>query len=561
MALVCVNCEIQQIAMEYSIKGREKKVKKVFYAVLLKFILFRLYTPLISKQTKERKLKKLHEITASKISNTFMDLEGLFLKLAQQISTLSNLLPEPYIKEFEKAQNHSKSRPAHQIKQQIESELGIKTSQIFSSFEEQPIGTASIGQVHKAQLQNGDLVAVKTQHLRIDEIAELDLQLIKKHIKIIKYFIKIPGFDEMFQEIVKMIHEELDYEHEAKQIQKIANNFKGDDRIKIPKVYEQYSTKKVLVMEYVEGEKITNHTFAQQNTLDQSQLAKNILHLFSKSIFIHGIYHADPHPGNLLVNKSGQIILIDFGAIGTLSKNMKEGLIILMQASILKDENLMISGFKKMGFISSTPGIHKISKKIIRLVNNYLVNELKIENLNLNEIDIEQINFSKIFGLIKELNLKEIEEVIKIPKDWVLLNRTIALTIATVGEIAPKVDVYQEVKPNLLKMAIQKENMGMLFKTTLQQQLLRIIALPRKIELFIEQAEAGELEVTQKNRKTEIKIVYALIQQILFAVAALYCYNIYLKSQDKAMFYISIIGSVLFLKSFITAIVLKRKIR
>ena len=94
--------------MEYSIKGREKKVKKAFYAVLLKFLLFRLYTPLISKQTKERKLKKLHEITASKISNTFMDLEGLFLKLAQQISTLSNLLPEPYIKEFEKAHSDQK---------------------------------------------------------------------------------------------------------------------------------------------------------------------------------------------------------------------------------------------------------------------------------------------------------------------------------------------------------------------------------------------------------------------------------------------------------------------
>ena len=547
--------------MEYSIKGREKKVKKVFYKVLIQFLLFKLYAPLLSKKSKEQKLNKLHKTTALKIGDTFMELEGLFLKLAQQISTLSNLLPEPYIKAFEEAQNHSKARPANQIKQQIETELGAPINQLFSSFDDHPIGTASIGQVHKAQLVNGDTVAVKTQHLRIDEIAELDLQLIKKLIKIVTYFIKIPGFDEMFQEVVKMIHEELNYKHEADQIDTIAQNFTGDDRIKIPKVYREYSTKKVLTMEFVEGEKITNHQFAKQHNLNQNQLAKNILHLFSKSIFIDGIYHADPHPGNVLVNENGQLILIDFGAIGTLSKNMKEGIIILMQASILKDENLMIAGFKKMGFISSAPGINKICKKIIHLVNDYLVNELKIENLNLNEIDIEQINLSKIFTLIKELNLKEIEEVIKIPKDWVLLNRTIALTMGIVGEIAPTVDVYQEVKPNLLKMAVQKENMGMIFKTTLQQQLLRIISLPRKIELFIEQAEAGEIEVTQKNRKAEIKIVYALIQQIIFVVAALYCYNIYLKSQDKIMFYASIIGSILFVKAFITALVIKRKIR
>ena len=131
-----------------------------------------------------------------------MELEGLFLKLAQQISTLSNLLPEPYIKAFEEAQNHSKARPVNQIKQQIETELGAPINQLFSSFDDHPIGTASIGQVHKAQLVNGDTVAVKTQHLRIDEIAELDLQLIKKLIKIVTYFIKIPGFDEMFQEVL-----------------------------------------------------------------------------------------------------------------------------------------------------------------------------------------------------------------------------------------------------------------------------------------------------------------------------------------------------------------------
>ena len=415
--------------------------------------------------------------------------------------------------------------------------------------------------MHKGTLKSGEIVAVKVQHLNIEAIAKLDLDLIQKLFKIVQFFIKIPGFNSVFEEVKKMIQEELDYIHEAQQIEIISKNLKKDGRIVIPKVYNKLSTDKVLVMDFVEGGKITDHAFLAQNGIDAEVVVKNFLDIFSKNIFIDGVFHADPHPGNVLVNESGQIVLLDFGAVGYLGKQMKEGIIILMQAAVLKDENLMITGLKKMGFIGDTPGIHQVCKKVIRLLGDLLVNELKIESLNVNKLDMDQIDFSKVFLILKEIDLKEIEEVVKIPKDWVLLNRTIALIMGITTQLAPNLDVFKTVKPNLYKMAIQKESLEMILKTTLQQQALRLISLPRKMELFLAQAENGELEVNSKSRKIEVKLIYALAQQFLFTIMTLLCYYLYCQSANVFMLYISFTSAILFAKSFAFGIYYKRKLR
>ncbi|MFT4898648.1 MAG: ubiquinone biosynthesis protein [Flavobacteriales bacterium] len=547
--------------MEYTVVGRARKVNRLFFSVLPRFLWFKLYSPFLHQKLKEKRLLKLHQKSAVQIAEVFMQLEGLFVKFSQQVSTMSGILPEAYIKEFEKAQSHSVTRPFTQIKTRIESELKGNLTDFFSSFNETPIGTASIGQVHKGTLKSGEIVAVKVQHLNIEEIAKLDLDLILKLFRIVQVFIKIPGFNSVFEEVKKMIQEELDYVHEAQQIEIISSNLKKDDRIVIPKVYNQLSTGKVLVMDFVEGEKITDRAFLAQNGIDTEVVIKNFLDIFSKNIFIDGVYHADPHPGNVLVNESGQIVLLDFGAVGNLGKKMKEGIIILMQAAILKDENLMITGFKKMGFIGDAPGVHQVCKKIIRLIGDFLVNELKIESININQVDMDQIDFSKVFSILKKIDLKEIEEVVKIPKDWVLLNRTIALIMGITTELAPNVDVFKTVKPNLYRMAIQKESLEMILKTTLQQQALRLISLPRKMEVFLAQAENGELEVNSKSRKIEVKLIYALAQQFLFTIGAILCYYLYNQSANVFMLYLSITSAVLFIKSFVFGVYYKRKLR
>lgn len=314
-------------------------------------------------------------------------------------------------------------------------------------------------------------------------------------------------------------------------------------------------------MEFIEGNKITDRSFIRDNNLDPDTIAKNLLDIFSKTIFLDRIYHADPHPGNVLLNKDGQIVLLDFGAIGVLGDDMKEGLFVLMQAAVLKDENLMISGLKKMGFISDAIGINRVCKNIIKLLGDYLHDEIKIKKFNLNEIEINDIDISKIFDLIKKIDLTEIEDVIKIPKDWVLLNREFTLIIGVTSEISPEIDTYKVVKPNLLKMFVEKENLGIIVKTSLQQQLIRVITLPRKIELFLEDAENGTLDIKIKNRSKEVKLFYELLQQVVFIIGAGFSYYFYKSLNDICFFYMALGSLLFFFKSFIYGFVLKRKLK
>jgi len=547
--------------MKYSEKGRTRKVNKLVFKIIFRVLLFKGYAPLLPSKLKQRKLDRLDTRIATEVVATILDLEGLFLKVGQMISTFSSILPKPYVKAFENTQNHSSARPFDQIKTSIERELKVSIDTLFLEIDEVPLGTASIGQVHKGILLTGETVAIKVQHLHIGEIAELDLKLIAKVLKIVQFFIKIKGFDSVFEEIVKMVHEELDYEHEAIQMNTIASNLKEDTRVIVPSVYQKYSTKRILVMEFLEGNKITDQDFISAHNLNPDSIAKNVLDIFSKTIFLDGIYHADPHPGNVLLNRQGQIVLLDFGAIGVLGDQMKEGLFILMQAAVLKDENLMISGLKKMGFISNVPGINNICKNIIRLLGDYLQDEIKIKKFNLNEIEINDIDISKIVDLMKKIDLKEIEDVVKIPKDWVLLNRTFTLLIGVTSEIAPEIDTYKIVKPNLLKMFVEKENLGMIVKISLQQQLIRLMTLPRKIELFLEDAENGTLEIKIKNRSKEVKLFYELLQQVVFIIGAGFSYYFYKSLNDISFFYIAIGSLLFFFKSFVYGFVLKRKLK
>jgi predicted unusual protein kinase regulating ubiquinone biosynthesis (AarF/ABC1/UbiB family) len=547
--------------MEYSVKGRTRKVNKLVFKIIIRVLFFKLYARLLSVKLREEKLGKLHTKIANEVVATIIELEGLFLKVGQLISTFSSILPEPYVKAFDITQNHSSVRPFDQIKTSIERELKLSIDKVFREIDEVPLGTASIGQVHKGILLTGETVAIKVQHLNISEIAELDLKLIDKVLKIIQFFIKIKGFDSVFEEIVVMIHQELDYEHEAVQMNRISSNLKEDTRVIVPAVFQKYCTKRILVMEFLEGNKITDKNFIEDHNLDPDIIAKNVLDVFSKTIFLDGIYHADPHPGNVLLNKNGQIILLDFGAIGILGDQMKEGLFILMQATVLKDENLMISGFKKMGFITDAPGINGVCKKLIKLLGDYLQDEIKIKKFNLNEIEINDIEISKIFDLIKKIDLKEIEDVVKIPKDWVLLNRTFTLLIGVTSEISPEIDTYKIVKPNLLKMFVEKENLGMILKTSLQQQIIRLMTLPRKMEMFLEDAENGTLQITVKNRSKEVKLFYELLQQLVFIIGTVFSYYFYKSINDISFFYIAIGSLLLFFKSFIYGFILKRKLK
>lgn len=518
--------------MKDPLKKRERIIYGLVLKIILRFLSFRFYKIVLSTSAKKKQLEVLHQKTAHNIHKTMFLLEGVFVKVGQLIATMSSFLPNVYADTLEDTQGDFKSKKFKIIKKSIEQELKCSISNVFTHVEEQALGVATIGQVHKAILLNGDRVVVKIQHHNIEALAKMDLQILKKVLKYVKYFISLKGFENVFSEVEQMILSELDYKKEALQLIEFKDNFKNDTSIKVPKVYKDISTEKLLVLEYVEGVKITN---IKGET--KKQLAEKMIHVFSKSVFKYGLYHADPHPGNVLVNNKGQLVFIDFGAVGRFKDVMREGLILLFEAIILKDENLLLAGLHKMKFIKSCKGNNDIYKFFFRNLILIVEQEFDIPILEMYRMNLEEIDFIKIISILKSIDKQELEKIVNIPKEWIVLYRAITLTIGVSNSLAPNVKIYEIVKENLVLMFLDSKKL--VFKNTIEQQITRLITLPRKLEVFMESVE-------EKALNTKVNIGRELIlQQILYVIATAISYHFYLVTNQ--LLFVAFISISLFL--------------
>ncbi|OWY25359.1 AarF/ABC1/UbiB kinase family protein [Sphingobacteriales bacterium UPWRP_1] len=254
------------------------------------------------------------------------ELGATFIKLAQVLSNRPDVLPEPLIVELEKLQNEVPPFEYEKVKAIIQSELGRPLEEIFEYFNEKPIGSASIGQVHRARLKNGHEVVVKVQRPEVARLIETDLNIIKVVVaRGEKFFEKngIINLMDVVEAFERSMQKELDYNNEARNIQMFRATFKKQKKFFAPAAYREYSSRRVLVLEYVKGCKITDVAQLRAWNLDPAKIAETGIDIYLTQIFEFGIFHADPHPGNVLVREDGVICLIDFGMVGKLSPKDK----------------------------------------------------------------------------------------------------------------------------------------------------------------------------------------------------------------------------------------------
>ncbi|MEN9414094.1 MAG: hypothetical protein RLZ62_398, partial [Bacteroidota bacterium] len=262
----------------------------------------------------ENALQKLHIRNAERVKQAVLDLKGLFIKLGQLLSIMGNFLPAAFQKPLEALQDQIPARPTDEVRDRIFMEFGAYPETVFARFDEQPLAAASIGQAHRAQLHDGTEVVVKVQHLRIERIAAVDLEIIRRLTSIVSFFYHIRGMNYMYTQIKKMIEEELDFYREAANMQLIGKNLENEPGIVIPEVHTAYSTSRVMTTTWHSGVKISDLEQLDAWGLERRELATRVLRVYSKMVFADGIYHADPHPGNILVKQDGTLVLLDFGA-------------------------------------------------------------------------------------------------------------------------------------------------------------------------------------------------------------------------------------------------------
>jgi predicted unusual protein kinase regulating ubiquinone biosynthesis (AarF/ABC1/UbiB family) len=336
----------------------------------------------IDQKNNDADLEKFRK-NARRLLNTCISLGPVYIKLGQWLSSRADILPQPYMKELGKLQDDVPSESFEKIKPIIEKDLG-PIGKTFDSIDHNVLSGASIGQVYRAQV-NGQQVVVKVKRPGIEKRIEDDLKVLKKFLPMgLKFVDANLGFTakSVLSQFIETIHEEIDYTIESSNLKKIKKNLMKNDRVLVPSVYDDYSSKNVLTLEYIPGIKITDIEALDEKGIDRIHLLDDVHKLFFTMLLGHSIFHADPHPGNISVNDDGKIILYDYGMTGRLDKKIRMRLVRLYLGLIEKDPPRTVNAMNDLGMLK--PGFNQtlIEKAIaisIRAMHGKKPDDMELE--------------------------------------------------------------------------------------------------------------------------------------------------------------------------------------
>lgn len=495
------------------------------------------------KKYYEKRVIDLHFKNADLVKNAILELQGLFIKVGQLLSILTNFLPEAFQKPLEDLQDKIPARPYSEIEQRIKQEFGKTPQELFAFFDKTPVAAASIGQAHRATLHDGTEVIVKVQHQNIEKIAEVDLTVMEKLTRLASRFYEVKGMEYAYTQVRKMIEEELDFEQEATSMQDIKVNLINEYQFDIPKVHPSFSTKRVLTTTFYDGVKISDTEQIKAWGLDGRTIANRLVKAYCKMIFEDGFYHADPHPGNILVQEDGTIVLLDFGAVAHLEQNTRTGLLELIEAAAKNDTEGIIESLKKMGFIADERQAERISERVLDAIRNFLQNEVKFDGLNLKDFDVDPFNNS-LFNITTEIGFKNLANTVQVPKDYVLLNRMITLLLGICNTLDVHTNPLDVVRPYFQKFMLGGREDTVKYATELiQRTLTNAISLPSDIRKTLKKVQRGDIEVQITGNKEKTELMFAigkgLIYTILLIATCVFAWLFYLQQEIKLAKYAS----------------------
>ncbi len=469
-------------------RGRFVQGVLLFLRVLLSYKLLGFRNAFASPTVRNKRLKGLHAKNAIILREHMIKMRGVLIKIGQFMSSRVDILPAEYTDELSKLQDQVPPAPFHDIAIRVTEELG-PMDEVFSSFNEEPIASASLGQVHRACLRDGECIVVKVQYPGIEEVIAADMRTLKFVIRILRVLYRKINLDVIYSEFSRIVMEELDYVQEGKNAETFARNFEDNPKIKIPIVYWPFTTSKVLTLEYLAGIKITDFDLIDRQGINRREVARILAEAYAQMFFADGLFHGDPHPGNIFVRPGPEVILVDFGMVDRISAPKKEGLRRAFTAIVDRNSLDFVRALVDMGFIPLTRDI----QPLVQFVDKIFLKYRDLSPSEFKSMDIEDIGRDIQEAL-------QISPSIQIPNDFILFGRVIGMlnglgsrldTETNIIEIAaPFARTFirsQEVRPDrILKQA-----------STMGRSLVR---LPKLLEDFLVTTGRGELRVEIGSR-------------------------------------------------------------
>ncbi|MBW2527139.1 MAG: phosphotransferase [Deltaproteobacteria bacterium] len=435
--------------------------------------------------------------TAQRVRLVAMDLGPSFVKLGQIASTRPDLLPEDWIVELKKLQDEVTPLPFDDIKPVVESSLGKPLEELFSRFDEEPLAAASVAQVHRAELKHPDgtkQVVVKVQRPGVAQTVARDLDLLHALAGVIERTIPeahIYSPRDLVEQFDRAITAEMDFTLEAANAKQFADNFAGHPHARFPLVYRQASSKRVLTLELLEGAKI--YDAISDHGHDGPTIAKAAAGIIIKMVFQDGFFHADPHPGNILLDGSPEhpvLGLIDLGMVGRLSPQLRDKTVDVMMAAIRKDHESLADAIYAIGTPTEKVDMRAYRAEVARLADKYLNRPLK-------EIDVSAL----IADLVKGATRFGLE----IPPDFLLVGKAL-MTIEGIGkEIDPELDILAEARPHFVEVLRKRyapERIASDAWRGLQRMSGAAYELPQQLREVMDDLRGGRLIVQSRNAES-----------------------------------------------------------
>ncbi|OPA75280.1 ABC transporter [Paenibacillus selenitireducens] len=363
------------------------------------------------------------------------ELGPTFVKLGQIASTRPDLLPPDVIRELEHLQDHVPPFSYHEAAHIVEDELGERITDLFLEFEKIPMASASIGQVHQAKLKDGTIVAVKVQRPRIAALIETDLDMLAEFAKLAEKRLEWARnyrLSEVISELARSLQAELDYTAEARNGYKFAIQCDRMKDIKVPALYDEYCTRRVLTMEFIAGIKLSEHQRLEERGFDRTALANRFASVIFHQILIEGFFHGDPHPGNVLVLSDGSLALLDFGMVGRLTTEMKQHFAMLVIALRNQSSKGVLRAIGKMGIVPEDVDESKLRADVDDLRDKYY-----------------QVPLSKVSmgDAVNDLFTVAFRHRIWIPSELTLLGKTLLTMEGVVTALDPSFSIFDVAEP------------------------------------------------------------------------------------------------------------------
>jgi ubiquinone biosynthesis protein len=422
---------------------------------------------------------------AGRLRRTLDDLGPTFVKFGQLLSTRSDIIPEGVLSELQKLQDKVAPMPIEVARAVIEGELGVPVEKPFAEFDPVWLGSASIGQVYRARLHRGEQVAVKVQRPEAPGRVEADLALMRDLAALLdarfgdRIFIDLK---ELVAEFEGVIRRELDYEQEAQNARRFAANFAGT-LVKIPEIYTDLSTKRVITMEFIEGTRFLDIRPLLLTPAERRRVATMGAEAIFKMAFEEGFFHGDPHPGNLFLTPEGELALLDFGMVGFMSHGDIEALSRLFIAVIQQDAAAVLRGLERLG-VRYAP---EVRGDLVQELREFL---FKYSGLSVGEVTLGQA-LSELISLVRRYRLS-------MPPVFPLLTKALVTAEALSRSIDPTINVYEIARPYANRLLRERYEPQVLLERAQERTLeyARYVEdYPEQLRQLLTELEDGELEV------------------------------------------------------------------